>query len=271
MSRRSTLALLATVALAVPLSAQTIDEIVAKNIEAHGGAQKLSSVQSRRMTGKVSLPNGLELKYVQTNKRPNKVREDYTVQGLVVEQSYDGKNAWQIDPTQGKRTPEALGEEDTRALIEDSQFDGALIGYKDRGATAELVGKDDVDGSPAYKIVVREKNGDTRTLYLDEDAYLEIKMEIKRVIRGAEREYELTIGDYKNDSGVMLPYSIESKPKGAPQGQKVTFDLIESNPKVDDSFFAEPTVTPATAPAPAAEVPAKAPSKTPAKKKPPVA
>jgi outer membrane lipoprotein-sorting protein len=268
MLRRSTLALLAAVVLTAPLSAQTIDEIVAKNIEARGGAQKLNAVQSRRMTGRVALPNGLELKYVQTNKRPNKVREDYTVQGLVIEQSYDGKHAWQIDPTQGKRTPEALGEEDTRGLIEDSQFDGALIGYKERGATAELVGKDDVDGSPAYKVVIKEKNGDTRTLYLDEDAFLEIKMDVKRVIRGADREYEVTIGDYKNDSGVMLPYSLESKPKGAPQAQKITFDIIESNPKVDDSFFIEPAVT--AAPAPAPEPSGKAAPKSGSKKKPPL-
>lgn len=270
MLRRSTLALLVTAALTMPLPAQTLDEIVAKNIEARGGAQKLNAVQTRRMTGRVALPNGLEFKYVQTNKRPNKVREDYTVQGLVIQQSYDGSNAWQIDPTQGKRTPEALGEEDTRGLMEDAQFDGPLIGYKERGAEAQLLGKEDVDGSPAYKIVIREKNGDSRTVYLDEDAMLEIKMDVKRVIRGADREYEVSIGDYKNDSGVMMPYSIEQKPKGAPQGQKVTFDRIESNPPVDDSFFAEPNVT---APATPAAAPGKgdpgAPKPAP-KKKPPV-
>ena len=148
---------------------------------------------------------------------------------------------------------------------------GAGLGAIGHGLVASgAASVTDVDGSPAYKVVVREKNGDTRTLYLDEDAFLEIKMDVKRVIRGADREYEVTIGDYKNDSGVMLPYSIESKPKGAPQGQKVTFDIMESNPKVDDSFFAEPAISAAPAPTTEPEPPGKAAPKSTSKKKPPV-
>jgi outer membrane lipoprotein-sorting protein len=233
-----------TTLFALPSVAQTLDEILAKNIQARGGAEKLAAIQTRKMTGRVVLPGGFEFGYTQINKRPDMVREEYALQGMSIIQAYDGKNGWQIDPTQGKRTPEALGEEDLRGLLEDAAFDGTLIGYKDRGATVELLGKEDVDGSPAYKLRVKEKNGDVKNVYLDEDAMLEIKMEIKRMIRGAEREYEVSIGDYKATDGVMLAHSLESKPKGTQQVQKLSIEKVEDNAKIDDALFVEPTGAP---------------------------
>jgi outer membrane lipoprotein-sorting protein len=244
MSRRTALIAVMITLFALPVAAQTVDEILAKNIQARGGAEKLAAIQSRKMTGRVVLPGGFELGYTQINKRPDKVREEYALQGMSIIQSYDGSNGWQIDPTQGKKTAEPLGEEDLRGLLDDAAFDGTLIGYKERGATVELLGKEDVDGSPAYKLRVKEKNGDVKTVYLDEDAMLEIKVEIKRMIRGAERESEVSIGDYKATDGVMLAHSLESKPKGAQQGQKLTIERVEDNPKIDDAFFVEPTGTP---------------------------
>ena len=234
----------------------TLDQLVAKNAAAKGGADKLQAIHTRRVEGNVALPNGLKFGFMQVNKRPNQVREEYTVQGMVIIQAYDGKSGWQIDPTQGKRTAEGLGEEDTRGLEEDAEFDGALLGYKERGATAELLGKEDVDGSPAYKIKITEKNGDEKIVYLDEDYFLEIKMDITRIIRGGERQYEMSIGDYKEEGGVMMAHSLEFKPKNAPQGQKISYEKVVINPEVPDSYFAMPTAAPAP-PAAAAPAPPK--------------
>jgi hypothetical protein len=36
----------------IALNAQTVDEIIAKNVQAHGGMQKLKAVQTLRMRGK---------------------------------------------------------------------------------------------------------------------------------------------------------------------------------------------------------------------------
>lgn len=220
---------------------QTVDELIAKNIQAKGGMDKIKAMRTRRMSGKVVSPGGFEYAYIQVNERPGSVREDSIIQGMNIIQAYDGKEGWQIDPTQGKKTAEGLSEDDLRAILEDADFDGPLVDYKEKGNTVQLLGKEeDVDGSPAYRILVKQKNGDIKNIYLDEDAFLEVKIETKRNIRGAERESEVVLGDYKAVGGVMMPYSLEQKPKGAPQAQKVIFQSIEANPAVPKGFFQVP-------------------------------
>ena len=47
--------------------------------------------------------------------------------------------------------------------------------YKAKGHTVELVGKEKVEGTDAYKLKVTLKNGDVRYIYLDAETYLEIR------------------------------------------------------------------------------------------------
>jgi len=90
------------------------------------------------------------------------------------------------------------------------------------------------------------KNGDIRYFYLDAEAYIEIKAEGKRMMRGTEREFETTFGDYKEVGGLMLPHVISSGAKGSPQQQTITIEEIEVNPEIDDSRFAMPEPEPVT-------------------------
>jgi hypothetical protein len=84
---------------------QTVDEVIAKNIQAHGGIEKLKAVQSIRTTGKFT-QGSFRAAFLQENKRPNKVREELLIQGLAQIQAYDGKTGWQISPFGGRKDPE---------------------------------------------------------------------------------------------------------------------------------------------------------------------
>src|SRR5437870_13280672 len=82
----------------------TLDELVAKNIEAKGGADALRALQSLKLTGKMLVQQGqIELAYNQTKKRPGEVRTEATLQGMTMVQSYDGKDGWKIWPFQGRK------------------------------------------------------------------------------------------------------------------------------------------------------------------------
>lgn len=249
MLRRFIFSSLAVMALMAPLSAQTVDEIIAKHVQAVGGADKLKTVHSVRLSGKMTA-GGFEAGISEAKKRPGMVRQEFTLQGMTAVQAYDGKNGWQIDPFQGKKTAEAMSEDDLKAIKEESDFDdwaavGPIVDYKSKGNQVELVGKEDVEGTPTYKLKVTLKSGDVRYVYLDAENYVAIKQESKRTIRGAEREFETSIGDYKEEGGIMMAHSAESKPKGAPQGQKITIDKVEINPDMPDSFFQMPAAAPA--------------------------
>jgi len=77
MSLRFLIPFVSAAFFASPLSAQdknqpTVDDLVAKNVEAKGGATALKSLQTLRSTGKLLVQQGqIELGYLQTRKRPD--------------------------------------------------------------------------------------------------------------------------------------------------------------------------------------------------------
>src|SRR3712207_9424152 len=99
---------------------------------------------------------------------------------------------------------------------------------------------------------------------MDTDYFVPIKIDTKRMIRGAEREYETILGDYKEVGGWYLPFSIESGVKGSPFRQKINYEKIEANVALDDWRFKRPAARPEPTTAP--DAPMTAPKKPEEKK-----
>ncbi|HXL79489.1 MAG TPA: hypothetical protein VN951_01335 [Pyrinomonadaceae bacterium] len=235
--RRVLLMMAGLALLAAPASAQTAQEIVAKYIKTVGGAEKIQAVKTLRRTGTYNGGGGFEAAILEENKRGNMVRQEFSLQGLTAVNAYDGHTGWKIEPWQGKKDPEPLGEEETKQIVEDSDFDGPLVNYQQKGNKVEFVGMEPVEGTDAFKLKVTLASGDVRYYFMDTDYYVPIKIETKRMIRGAEREYETSLGDYKEVSGWYMPFSVESNVKGSPNRTKVTYEKIEANVPIDDRRF----------------------------------
>lgn len=223
---------------AIQASAQTVDELIKKNIDAHGGSQKLKAVKSAKSSGKITL-QGLEIPMTVIQKRPGMARMDLTFQGKSMVQAYDGENGWKIDPFQGSSEPEKVAGDELKELQEQSDLDGALVDYKDKGHTVELIGKEDMEGTPVYKLKLTLKNGDVRHIYLDADNYLELKVTSKRKTPGGEIEVDTYLGNYKPLNGLVFPFSMESKVKGQTVSQ-FTIDKVELDVAIDDALFKMP-------------------------------
>lgn len=220
--------------------AQTVDEIIAKNIQARGGLEKLKAVKSLRTTVKFS-DGSFRAEFLQENKRPGKVREEFIVQGMAQIQAYDGKTGWQISPFSGRKDPDLLSQDDMKSLIVDGDIDGPLVDYKEKGHKAELVGHDSMEGTDCFKIKLSMKNGDVRYYYLDTDSYLELKIEVQTTIRGALQESELYYGGYEQVNGIYYPFAVEQAQKGSSSRQQLSVEKIEQNVGLDDALFAMPT------------------------------
>ena len=239
--RKILLGIIGLALFAIPVSAQTAEEIIAKYVKTIGGAEKIEAIKTLRRTGKFTGGGGFEAIVIQENKRPQMARQEFSIQGMTGVTAYDGNTGWKIEPWGGKKDPEALGEEEMKGIQEDADFDGPLINYQQKGNKVEFVGAEPVEGTDAFKLKVTLKNGDVRYYFMDTDYYVPIKIESKRMVRGAEREFETSLGDYKEVAGVYLPYSIESGLKGSPNKSQITFEKIEANVALDDSRFKQPT------------------------------
>lgn len=230
---------------AMLLPAQTADELVAKNIAAKGGMDRILAIRSVRSSG--TMQQGSFTMQVGTESMaPNLLRQSSSIQGMTAIVAYDGSVGWQISPFQGRRDPELLGEDELRGLIEEADFYGPLVNYKEKGNTVEYLGHDTVDGDDALRLKVTLKNGDILNYYLDPDTFLEIRIEKMLFIRGSVRETVTDLGSYKRVAGVYYPFSIESGSKQNPAYRaKVTIEKREANVPIPLSDFRMPAA-PAT-------------------------
>jgi hypothetical protein len=221
-------------------SAQTVDQIVNNYLKNIGGIEKVKLVKSLRRTGKFVGGGGFEATVLQENKRSNAVREEFSLLGMTAINAYDGKSGWKIEPWNGKKDAEALGEEEMKSIVEDSDFDGPLVDYQSKGYKVEFAGTDKFEGTDTFKLKITKPNGDIYIYYLDSEFYIPIKIDTRRMVRGAEREYETVLGDYKQVAGWYLPFSIETNVKGSQGKQKTIYDSIEANVEIADKRFSMP-------------------------------
>jgi outer membrane lipoprotein-sorting protein len=246
--RRSLFAVAALVLLSYSVSAQTADEIVSKYVQKIGGIEKLQAIKTLRSTGTFNGGGGFEAVVVDENKRPNLFRQEFTIQGLTAIVAYDGKNGWKINPFEGKKDAESLGEEELKQVVEGSDLDGPLVNYAAKGNKVEYVGREDFEGSDVFKLKVTLANGTVKFFFLDTEYYIPIKIETKRINRGTEYESETILGNYKEVDGVYFPFSVESGAKGSSNRSTVTFSKIEINQPIDDAHFTAPKTPASTQP-----------------------
>lgn len=222
----------------VHASAQTVDELIKKNLDARGGLQKIKAVKTTRVTAKV-IQQSLEIPLVIQLKRPSMVRADVTFQGKSQIMAFNGQSGWKVDPFQGSPDPEKIAGDDLKEAEEQADMDGALVDYKEKGHKVELVGKEDMEGTPVYNLKLTLKNGDVRNIYLDAENYLELKIKLKRKAPGGEVEIEQYAGNYKPVNRIMHAFSVETKVKGQTVNQ-IVIEKIEMDVPIDDSVFKMP-------------------------------
>ncbi len=250
---RHALAALLIGCAANPASAQDAQSLIAKNLEARGGAAAIDAIKSISFQGRTIFPGDFELTFKSSQAHlasADAIRLDLSLQGLDLVQSYDGHEAWRINPFQGRKDAERMSADDARQLADQALIEGPLLASRTDGSKVQYLGRDDFDGTLAYKLKVTQKDGDEFVYWLDPDTYLEIKVDETRRIRGAQQTNETELGDYEKVAGVYFPMSVESWSQGQPnQRQRTIIASGTANVPVDTAFFAEPEgpATPAKA------------------------
>ena len=221
------------------VNSQTVDEVIENHIKAIGGLDKLMALKSVKFTGKFS-GGGFEVPVTYIIKRKDMVRMDITFQGNAQITAFDGTTAWQINPWTGKKDAEKLPKESEKELKKQADIEGALVNYKDKGYKAELLGKEDMEGTEVFKIKLTDKDDDVTNYYLDTQSYLILKETAKRKIKEKEINSETLYGNYQTFEGITFPMSMEIKEAGSDQTQKGVLDKVEMNVEVEDSYFKMP-------------------------------
>jgi outer membrane lipoprotein-sorting protein len=238
------------VVLFLPLHAatQTADEIVTKVLAARGGVSRIKAVHSQRISGTINFGAGADGPFLVELERPGKMHIEVTVQGQTLVRSYDGKSSgWILNPFTENKAVQPMSAEDISNISDESDFDGPLVDYKKKGNLIALVGKEDVDGKPAYRLKLTNKKGEMRSYLFDAESFRLIKWEGTRKIGDKNVPWESVFHDYREVDGLQFAFEIDSQAPGTGQAQKIIADKIEVNPQIDESHFGKPAA-PAAAP-----------------------
>ncbi len=241
----------------VPLTAgaQTADDIVNKSLAARGGADKIKAVHSERVTGRISFGPNLEGSFLVELERPHKLHMEISIENQKIIRVYDGISAgWTVNPFAPNKDVQPMSAEDLKNISDESDFDGPLVDYKSKGNQIELIGKEDLEGKPVYRLKLTNKNGGIRFYLFDASSFLLMKWEGKRKAEDKEIPWDSFFSDYREVHALKYAFKIESGSPGTDIQQNLAADNIEIDPQIDETHFAKPAPPEAPA-APASPAP----------------
>jgi outer membrane lipoprotein-sorting protein len=222
--------------------AQTVDDIIAMNLKAKGGVEKLRATTTVRMTGHVNAMDDSsgQAKTVTISslaKRPNLMRREQTVDGEKMVSAFDGSSLWM---SRGTTPPEEAPGPQAAYQKQDAEFDSVFLDYKQKGTVIQLVGTENRGGADVFHLKVTKKDGPPQDYYLDAATGLERVIAVTVAPRGKPTTITTELADYREVDGRMVPFTMRQLVNGQVKAS-TTMDKIEFNVAVDDSLFKMPS------------------------------
>lgn len=228
--------------------AQTLDELIEKNLKAKGGIETLRGTNTVKMTGHIRT-QGQDVPMTTWAKRPNLARREVEVtpapgrplppgQGagpVKVVTATDGGTFWMKI---GATPPRELPGPQADAPSPETEFDTIFVDYKQKGIKIELLGAETQNGTPVHHLRVTRKGGPIQHYYLDANTGLESKIRTEVSQDGSRRSIETDLSDYRQVDGRMVPFKTRQSADGT--DAEVTLEKIEFNLPLDDAFFKMP-------------------------------
>jgi hypothetical protein len=221
--------------LSVGAYAQTVDEIVEKHVTALGGMDKLNGVQT--VTSDMSIAvQGMEIPIKTTVVRGKAFRSQSNLMGNDMISVVSGTTGWMVRPTMmgGTGDPEDMPADELKQ--QSAQLDpfGALVGYKEKGYTVALVGKEQLNKKDVYHLKLTDKDGSTFDEWVDAGTYMVSK--VSRQVNGQEAGVEFE--EYQDVQGIKFAKTVVVN---SPMGPlTMNTDKVVLNAPVDEAIFKKP-------------------------------
>lgn len=216
---------------------QDLDEILDNYFETVG-QEAFNKVEDFALKGK-SIMQGMENDFLLKQKRPDKLYLEVDIQGMKLLQAYDGKVGWMVAPWTGTTEPQDITGLDLKSLKEQAEMDDRLFNWEEKGHKAELLGKEDMEGTEVFKIKLIDDEGDEYTFFIDSENYVQLKSISKLKFGDQTVESEMYFSNYEVIEGIAFPFSIESRMSGQIVSQ-INIEEVKINVGVDDSIFEKP-------------------------------
>ncbi|MBT8258852.1 MAG: outer membrane lipoprotein-sorting protein [Bacteroidia bacterium] len=238
------------VSFATPMYAQTADEIINNYFENTGGEDNWRMIEGITMHAKIN-QGGMEIPLEITRLKNGKQMTVINLQGQVFKQGvYDGETFWGMN-FQTMKAEKNDAETTANLKTQLNDFPDPFLDYKEKGYTVELMGKEEMDGTECFKIMLEmepitvdgKEEKSISYYFFDTENFVPIVIQ-SEIKQGQAKGMisEVTMSDYQEVGNVYMPFSMTQGVKGQP-GQPITMDKIELNPTIDDKEFMFPDDT----------------------------
>ena len=214
------------------LGAMTVEEVIAKHVEARGG-DRWDSIQTMKITGSYTAFSETNA-FTLHRKRGNKYRVDGNRVGSDLTIGFDGETAWYLSDD----SRETIEDLDKAMLMREVDFATPFFDYKERGFEVKLLGQVDFEGVEAIGIELKRPDESTETWYLDPQSYLELGLVSPGNDWLGPVERRTYYDDFREVDGVMVPFFTEAQ--WYTRHRIMAVDKIETNVDVDDDLFRMP-------------------------------
>ena len=219
-------------------NAQTADEIIAKHIDAIGGKDKLSQINSVYMESTTSvMGTDAATKTYIVNGKAYRNESDFNGQTLV--QVVTDSSGWEINPFTGATSATAMADDVYQSRAGEIYAVDPLVDYAANGGKVELAGQEQTGDVNAYKLKYTNKYNKETVFYIDPATWYIIKTVSTANVMGQEATVTSTLSNYqKTDFGTAMPYALN-----VDMGQfalAVTVQKVEMNKTIDPTIFDMP-------------------------------
>jgi outer membrane lipoprotein-sorting protein len=217
--------------------AQTVDEIVAKHIDAIGGKDKLSQINSIYIESSTSVmgTDAPTKTYILSGKG---YKSETDLNGQTLVNVITDKGGWMINPFAGANDPTALPDDQFKLNAGEIYVD-PFLDYAANGAKVELVGQEKVGDINAFKLKYTNKYNSESFIYIDPATWYIIETTAQGNAMGQDVTITTTISNYqKTDYGIFMPNTMHID-----MGQfalDITHKKIEINTDIDPKIFEMP-------------------------------
>ncbi|HOK46097.1 MAG TPA: pitrilysin family protein, partial [Bryobacteraceae bacterium] len=227
-------------AAATPEAEKKGRALLAAARDAMGGAAVMS-VKDYTETGSMNISlgeNEIAMQRETTQSLTGKVlNKMQTPMGEMV-QGYDGQVAWMQTPQGTRELPASQKEEFDNSLFRETLW--LLQNFDSGSLTVQALGQSEADGKPAEGVAVTDPERKRQVkLYLDAATKLPVKKVYTAAFMGPPGEIEEIYSDYREVSGVKLPFKTQVFQNGQKRAEQTTTEL-KINPGVPNSAYQKP-------------------------------
>jgi hypothetical protein len=225
--------------IAMQVSAQTADEIAKKYIDAIGGQDLISKINTMYTEGTLDVMGGTGT-IKQTILAGKGAKDEIDVQGTAVTMCVTDSAGWSINPMAGNYNAEYMPPEQYKASKDEIYIGGPFADYAKRGYKLELAGQQTIGTMNANKVIVTSPDSIAIQYFFDPETGFLVQMVQTSNMGGQSMDITTGYSDYrKTDAGISIPYKIETN-YGGQFFLTTVITKVDINQPVDPAIFVKP-------------------------------